>query len=210
MARFYPDATSHVTLRVLWLFGLFTLISNAAFLFGYYLLPEGSLRQGPQTAAGRAIAASPNFVAELLLTLLFNLGIVVVVAVVMNLNKVNGFPVGYLYPFVMGLVAGLIPGTNSFAASDLADFNVREGMALNISIGGLEMLGYICVTAATVKLGLYEYRSWWRWRGEWKAVKTKNLREVRLCRAEVLILALGISLVLVAAIRETMMARGSL
>lgn len=210
MARLYPDETSHVTLRVVWLFGLFTFISNAAFLFGYYLLPEGSLRQGPQTAAGQIVAASPNFAAELLLTLLFNLGIVIAVAIAMNLNRVNGFPVGYLYPCFMGLVAGLIPGTNSFVASDLNDFNVREGMALNISIGGLEMLGYICVLAATVKLGLYEYRSWWRWGGEWKAVKTKDLSEVRLGRAEALTLALGIGLVIIAAIRETMMARGSL
>lgn len=210
MTRFYPDETSHVTLRVLWLYGLFTLISNAAFLFGYYVLPEGSLRQGAATAAGRAVAQAPNFGIELLLTLLLNLGIVVVVAVLMNLNRINGFPLGYLYPFVMGLVAGLIPGTNSFAASNLADYGVREGMALNLSIGNLEMLGYLCVLAATVKLGIYEYRSWWRWSGEWKAVKRMDLRAVRLSRTEIATIAIGFGLVVVAAVRETLMARSGL
>lgn len=80
---------------------------------------------------------------ELLLTLLFNLGFVVMIAIVMNLNRVNGFPFGYVYPVMLGIVAGLIPGTNSFAASDLNDYTAREGMALGLSIGNIEILGYI-------------------------------------------------------------------
>lgn len=208
MGRLYPDETNHVTMRVLWLYGLFTLISNATFLIGYYLLPEGVLRQSPQAAVGRFVAAAPTFTSELLLTLLFNLGLVVVIAVVMNLNRVNGFPVGYLYPLMLGVVSGLIPGTNSFAASNLNDFNVREGLALGISIGNVEMLGYTCVIAATVRFGVYEYRSWWRWGKDWKAVKTKAIREVKLSRAEMVMFVVGVGLVIVAAVRETMMARG--
>jgi hypothetical protein len=210
MARLYPDETIHVAVRVVWLYGVFTLISNATFFIGYYLLPEGVLRQSPQAAVGRVIAAAPTFMSELLLTLVFNLGLVVTIAVVMNLNRVKGFPVGYLFPFILGVVSGLIPGTNSFAASDLNDFNVREGMALGISIGNVEMLGYLCVIAATVRYGVYEYRSWWRWRGEWKAVKTKAISEVKLSRAEIVTFAVGVGLVIVAAVRETMMARDAL
>lgn len=209
MARLYPDETSHVAVKVFWLYGVFTLISNVTFLIGYYLLPEGILRQSPQAAVGRVIAAAPTFMSELLLTLLFNLGLVVTIAVVMNLNRVKGFPVGYLFPFMLGVVSGLIPGTNSFAASDLNDFNVRDGMALGISIGNVEMLGYLCVIAATVRFGVYEYRSWWRWRGEWKPVKTMALREVKLTRAEIVALVVGLGLVIIAAVRETMMARGA-
>jgi hypothetical protein len=186
------------------------LITNAAFLFGYYLLPEGSLRQGPQTAAASVAASADTFGAELVLTLLFNVGVVLTVAVVMNLNRVRGFPVGYLYPVFLGVVSGLIPGTNSFVSSDLADYTVREGMALSLSIGNLEMLGYICVIAATVGVGVYEYRSWWRWGGEWKVTKTKLLREIRLSRAEWAAVVVGIALVGLAAVRETQMARGSL
>jgi hypothetical protein len=79
-------------------------------------------------------------------------------------------------------------------------------MALSLGIGNLEMLGYICVIAATVKLGIYQYRSWWRWTGEWQAVKTGNLRDVRLDRFEVAFLIVGVSLIVFGAYRETLMA----
>lgn len=210
MKRWYPGADDHIALRVLWLYGLYMLISNSLFLVGYYLLPEGSLRSGPQTAAARVVAGAESFPVELTLTLLFNLGIVVVVAVVMNLNRVRGFPVGYLYPVVMGVVSGLIPGTNSFVSSDLADYSVREGMALSLSIGNLEMLGYLCVIAATANIAIYEFKSWWRSGGEYQSVKTKSWRDIRLSRAEWLTVAIGITLVMVAAVRETMLTYGML
>jgi hypothetical protein len=151
-----------------------------------------------------------TFWGELLLTLAFNVGIVVSVAVVMNLNRVRGFPVGYCYPMVMGVISGLIAGTNSFVSSDLADYGVREGMALSLSVGNLEMLGYLCVIAATAGIARYEYRSWWRWRGEWKAVKTGPLKGIRLGRAEWAIAGLGVALVLAAAVRETLLTYGLL
>jgi hypothetical protein len=53
MNRWYPAYDGHLALRVLWLYGLYMLISNAAFLIGYYLLREGIFRSGPLTAAGR-------------------------------------------------------------------------------------------------------------------------------------------------------------
>lgn len=196
--------------RVLWLYGAYMLLNNAAYLVGYYLLPPGLMRNSPQTAAGRAAAAAGSFSQELALTLFFNLGMVALVAVLLNLNQVNGTPTGYVYPLALGLTGGLIAGTNSFAASDLADYTVWEGMALSLSIGNLEMLGYICVIAATVKLGIYQYKSWWRWSGEWKAVKMGRLGAVRFDRYELAFLALGIVLVVLAAYRETRMAWGML
>jgi len=196
--------------RVLWLYGAYMLLNNAAYLVGYYLLPPGLMRNSPQTAAGRAVAAAGSFSQELALTLLFNLGMVALVAVLLNLNQVNGTPTGYVYPLALGLTGGLIAGTNSFAASNLADYTVWEGMALSLSIGNLEMLGYICVIAATVRLGIYQYKSWWRWSGEWKAVKTGKLAEVRFDRYEVAFLVVGIALVVLAAYRETQMAWGML
>lgn len=210
MKRWYPGADAHLALRVLWLYGLYTLVSNAAFLVGYYLLPEGLFRSGPLTASGRAVAGVTTFWGQLLLTLAFNVAVVVSVAVVMNLNRVRGFPVGYLYPLVMGVVSGLIPGTNSFVSSDLADYGVREGMALSLSIGNLEMLGYLCVIAATAGIARYEFRSWWRWRGEWEASRTGPLKEIRLSRAEWVTAGLGIALVVAAAVRETLLAHGLL
>ena len=194
--------------RVLWLYGLYTLISNAMYLLGYYLLPEGFMRGSPATAAGRLVAAAPNFWSEFAMTLLFNLGWVVVLAVILNLNQVRGFPMGYILPISLGITSGLISGTNSFVASDLTQYNAWDGMALGISIGGIEMLSYILVIAATANLGVYQYRSWWRWSGEWKPTKTMNLRDIRLSRPEALCLVAGILLLLFAAYRETLMAMG--
>lgn len=94
MKRWYPGADAHLALRVLWLYGLYTLVSNAAFLVGYYLLPEGLFRSGPLTASGRAVAGVTIFWGQLLLTLAFNVAVVVSVAVVMNVNRVPGGPDG--------------------------------------------------------------------------------------------------------------------
>jgi hypothetical protein len=187
--------------RILWLYGLYMLLSNATYLLGYYLLPEGFMRGSPQVSVAR-LAATGTFWSEFALTLLFNLGLVVVVSVLLNLNQVKGVSLGYIMPISSGIISGLISGTNSFAASDLRQYNAWDGMALGISIGGLEMLAYILVIASTVGLGVYQYRSWW----QWKSTKVMNLRDVRLSRAELLCLIAGILLLFFAAYRETVMA----
>ena len=196
--------------RVLLLYGAYMLLNNSAYLIGYYLLPEGFMRGSPQTAAGRIADAAGSFGTEFALTLVFNLGLAALLAILLNLNQVNGFPTGYVYPLFLGVFGGLVAGTNSFLASNLSQYTVWEGMALSLSIGNLEMLGYICVIAATVKLGIYQYKSWWRWTGKWKAIKVGRLRDVRLDRFEVTFLILGIALVIFAAYRETQMAWGML
>lgn len=192
--------------RVLWLYGLHTILWNVFFLVGYYLLPEGFMRGSPQAAVAELASRPETFWPELGLTLLFNLGMVTALGIVLNFNQVRGVPVGYLIPIVLGIVGGLFVGTNSFVADDLSRYSVREGMALGLTIGGLEMFGYILVIASTVGFGIYQYRSWWRWSGEWKPTKVMNLRDVRLSKRETLSLVIGILLILVGAYRETMMA----
>lgn len=192
--------------RILWLLGTYALLSSVAYLVGYYWLPEGFLQGSPVTTTGQVAAAATSFWGQFGLTLLFNLGWTTVVSVVLNFNQVKGLPAGYLYPLSLAIITGLISGTNSFVASDLTHYNAREGQALALSIGGLEMLGYIFVIAATVKFGVYQYRSWWRWSGEWKPSKVMNLRDVRLTTLEIICLAMGILLVIVGAYRETLMA----
>lgn len=192
--------------RILWLYGLYTLLNNAFFLIGYYWLPEGFMRGSPQTAAGRVVAEAQTFWGQFGLTLLFNLGMVAIVSIVMNFNQVKGVPVGYLYPCFLGITSGLIAGTNSFISSDLTQYTVRDGMALGLSIGNLEMLGYIFVIASTVRFGIYQYRSWWRWDKEYKPVKVMNFRDVRLSAPEIVCLAIGVLLVIIGAYRETLMA----
>ena len=162
------------------------------------------MRGSPQVAVGR-VAVTGVFWSEMALTLFFNLGLVVAIAVLCNLNQVRGFPVGYIIPISLGIFTGLISGTNSFSASDLRQYNAWDGMALGLSIGNLEMLAYILIIASTVAFGVYQYRSWWRWSGEWKATKIMNLRDVRLSRAEVFGLISGVLLLVIAAYRETAM-----
>lgn len=195
--------------RVLVLYGLVSLVSNAAYLAGYYLLPEGWLRGSPSTAAGRA-ASTGSFWSEFGMTLLFNVGIMVTLIVVCNLTRVRGIPVVYLLAVSIAATSGLISGSNSFVASDLTQYNAREGTALALGIGGLEGLGFVLVAVATLPLGIFEYRSWWRWwGGKYKAVRTGRLREVRFTRAELVCLGLALTLLLVAAWRETTMALGT-
>ncbi|MFN8596301.1 MAG: hypothetical protein U0559_08980 [Anaerolineae bacterium] len=186
--------------RALWLYGLYTLLSNAAYLVGYYLLPQGFMRGSPAVAVGR-MATANDFWTEFALTLFFNLGLQVVLGIVLNLNQVKGWPAGYLVPISLGITSGLISGTNSFSASDLTQLNAWTGTALAISIGGFEMLAYLLIIASTVRLGVYQYQSWW----QWKSTKVMSLRDVRLTKAEVLCLTLGVLMLVVAAYRETAM-----
>jgi hypothetical protein len=199
-------STKSLFSRLLWLYGLYALLNNLAFLFGYYFLPEGFMRSSPQVGVGRLVATAESFWMELALTLVLNLGIALL-AVALNLNQVRGFPVGYVLPISLAITGGLIVGTNSFAASDLRQYNAWEGMALGQSIGGLEMLAYILVIAATANLAMYQYRSWWRWGGEWSPRKIKRFRDLKLTKAEVVFLIIAVLLFFFAAFRETMMVK---
>jgi hypothetical protein len=188
--------------RILWLYGLYSLLNFVFFLSGYYLLPEGFMRGSPYSAIGSWVASATSFWGEFALTLLFNLGIVIVVCILTNLQQLKGIPMGYVVLVVLGIVSGLVSGTNSFSASDLKQFNAWDGMALGMSIGGVEMLAYVLVISATANIGLYQYKSLWQWHGE----KIKNLRDIRLSPAELFCLGLGILMLVMAAYRETVMA----
>ncbi len=196
--------------RVLMLYGLYTLLSNAAFLVGYYILPEGFLRGSALTTSGEVVAGQVSFWGQFAMTLLFNIGWMVTLIVLANFNQVRGFPVAYLLPISLGIISGLILGSNSFVSSNVNQYSAREGLALGNSIGGLEMLGYVLIIAATVRLGIYQYRSWWRWSGKWSPIKLMRIRDIRLSRGEWLTIAAGLLLIIVGAYRETLMAFGQL
>lgn len=201
MTSHQPTTNESVFKRIFWLYGLFTLLANAAYLFGYYLLPEGFFRDSPATATGR-LAATGTFWSEFALTLLVNLGMVAVIAVLLNLVQIKRFSLGYLFILLQGVNSYLVSGTNSFVASDLKQFNAWDGMAIGLSIGGIEQLAFILIVASTVSLGIYQFQSWW----QWKPTKAMNLRDVRLSRAELLCLIGGILLLIIAAYREAIMA----
>jgi hypothetical protein len=196
------ESRENVFKRAFWLYGLYSFLNLASFLIGYYLLPEGFMRGSPYTAISSFVASASSFWSELGLTLLFNLGTVFVVCILTNLQQVKKIPVGYVVPVILGIISGLISGTNSFSNSDLKLFNAWDGMALGMSIGGVEMLAYVLVISATANIGLYNYESLLQWNGE----KIKGLRDIRLSVQEVFCLCFGITLIFVAAYRETVMA----
>ena len=202
MTSLSNQPSENVFKRFLWLYGLYSLLNLLSFLTGYYLLPEGFMRGSPYAAIGTFVASANSFWGEFGLTLLFNLGTVFVVCILTNLQQVKRIPVGYIVPVVMGIISGLISGTNSFASSDLKLFNAWDGMALGMSIGGIEMLAYVLVISATANIGVYNYESLSQWNGE----KIKHLRDIKLSSSEIFFLCLGIFLIISAAYRETVMA----
>jgi hypothetical protein len=192
--------------RVILLYGLHAIVFNVFFVFAYYALPEGFMRGGLQMASAEVVTKQPSFWSQFGMTLFFNMGVVTVIIVLCNFNRVKGISVGYLVPVSLAVTGGLVVGTNSFLADDLDRYSsVREAMALGQTIGGLETLGFILVVAATVPLGVYHYRSWWRWSGQWKPKKVMKLRDIRLSRSEAICLVVGVFLLVVAAYRETAM-----
>ena len=191
----------NVWMRVFWLYGLHTFLANIFLALGYYFLPEGILRDSPLTWAANLAAGPETPGGEMALTLFFNLLVMAIIGVGLNLISVKGFPQGYFVPIVLGIISGLFLGTNSFVAMDLADISFRDGMAIGFTIGGLEMLGYIFVIAATVKLGIYQYQNWWQWNE--KVRKVMPLREVRFSKSEIICLVVGVLMILFAAYRES-------
>ena len=202
MTSAVSESKESVFKRAFWLYGLYSFLNLAAFLVGYYLLPEGFLRDSPYTAIGSFVASASSFWSEFGLTLLFNLVTAFVACILTNLQQFKRIPVGYVVPVVLGVLSGLISGTNSFSNSDLKLFNAWDGMALGMSIGGIEMLAYVLIISATANIGLYNYESLLRSNEE----KIKNLRDIRLSLSEIICLCLGIALIVVAAHRETVMA----
>jgi hypothetical protein len=195
----YTD--ENVLKRVLWLYGTHTLLANIFMVIGYYALPAGFLRDTSLTWAGTLAAKPDSAVGEFVVTLIFNLGIMSIVGIGLNLININGFPQGYFVPIFLGIISGLVLGTNSFTAIDLAGIHYQEGAVIGFTIGGLEMLGYVCLVSATVDFGLFRYTNWWQWNE--KPTRVKNLKVVRLAKPEMVCLLIGAALIVIAAYRES-------
>ncbi len=191
-----------VLFRALLLYGVYNLCHNLAFLVGYHLLPPGAMKGAhPAYIIASRVARSTSFWSEFGSTLLVNLLVMGSICTLLNLQRVRTIPLGYLVPVFLGLTTGLFVGTNSLAALDLSGVPFLAGTATGLTIGGAEMLGYVCLIAATSRISIYRRQSWWRW--EEKFVRTRSLRDIRLAGEEFLALFLGIILIVIAGYRET-------
>jgi len=193
----------NVLKRVLWAYGIYIILSLVAFAIGYLLLPEGALRGSAIAIWGEVAAQQTSFWLKFLATIGLNLGIVSLIGIVVNLQRVNGLPAGYVFIFVQGILSGIVAGTNSFVSQVISPYTL-EGWLVALRIGYLEFLGYVCIVAATVGVGLRNYTSWLPWKA--KEIKVKTWRDIRLSRQEIIWLVIGILLILVASYNETVLA----
>ena len=196
----------NVLKRVLWAYGIYVTISLVAFAIGYLLLPEGALRGSAITIWGEVAAQQTSFWLEFLVIIGFNLGIASLIGIVVNLQRVNGLPAGYVFIFVQGILSGIVAGTNSFVSQVISPYTL-EGWLVALRIGYLEFFGYVCIVAATIGVGLRDYTSWLPWKA--KEIKVKSWRDIRLSRQEIIWLVIGILLILLAGYNETVLAFSS-
>jgi len=152
---------------------------------------------------GVIAATQDSLIAQFLTTAVFNLGFVFVLGVGLNLQRVNNFPTGYVFVFSAGIVSGLIAGTNSFASQVISPYTI-EGWIIALRIQHLELLGYTCVVASTIPVGLSDYSSWLPWKA--KESKIHTWTEIRLTRQEIFGVIMGILFILVGAYNETIIA----
>ena len=107
-----------------------------------------------------------------------------------SLFVINRFPAGYLIPFfVFGLYGGLL-GTNSFFIPDPAGPQAPTLNVIWTRSGLREALAYLLVAAALTNVYLWRQPSWWSTRLE----RIRSWRDVRLSRAEILLVIVAIAL----------------
>lgn len=187
--------------RVLLLYGLYTVFSNASLRIGYHFLPEGVLRGHPVVTF---VAQEPDFWLHFSKTLTINLFVAIVLGAGLNLViSKEGIPWGYFLIAVFGVIGGLVVGTNSFM-DDLSQYSVLEGLSKGLSIGELEVLGRIFIIASTAGISIYKDDTSW-YSLHTKFIKLKNFRDIRLSRQEWITLMMGIFLLFIAAYNETVM-----
>lgn len=188
--------------RAAWAYLIYIVLLLAAFGMGYWLLPRGFLRGTPWTAAGEAAAAPSGAAAEFLLTAGLNLAFASLGAA-MNLQRVRGFPAGYLLVFTAGVGSGLVAGTNSFVQQVISPYRL-EGWLVALRVQHVELLGYTLIVASTIAVGLTDFSNWLPWKANEQRIQ--GWREIRLNRSEIGGIAAGIALILLGAYNETVLA----
>jgi len=195
----------NISKRILWVFGIYWVLTLTAFAIGYFLLPEGVFRGSPVVVLGNLVAQHQEFWPVFLRIVFFNLGLVLLVGAALNIQRVRGFPTGYVFIFVQGFMSGIIAGTNSFVSQVISPYTL-DGWLVALRIGHLEFLGYTCIIASTINIGLQNYDSWLPWKA--KAQRIKTWKEIRFTRQEVMGMIIGVIILLIAGYNETILFGG--
>ena len=190
----------NLLIRIIWGYMIYIGLVLTSFAVGYFLLPRGALINTPWTAFGVMAATPESPFAQFLATIGFNLAFVLLLGVGLNLQRVRGFPAGYIFIFSAGVVSGLIAGTNSFASQIISPYTI-EGWLVALRIQHLELLGYTIIVASTISIGLMDYSSWLPWKA--KEIKIQSWSDIRFTRNEIIGIVIGIALILKGGYNET-------
>lgn len=186
--------------RVLWTTILFFVVFFGTVVFGYYLLPEGLLKNENPLQNWET---SGNIYTLTMQIFAYNLISVMIIFLASLFSKKkerdsNYFSVGYTAFFVLIIINGIVLGTWSFSveseAVHLIDriigiFDIMHKAAL------WEIAGQLLVTCAIADISLV--------RSSGKNVERRKFKSIRLTRAEKVTFVLGILIMVLGALVES-------
>ncbi len=181
--------------RFIWVWILSFSIFFLAWIAGYLILPQGTLR-GKLPGTG-LLGEDIDVLSTFLKILLFNFLIGGIVFSLCNLFRVGDVPLGYVAIWLDILVFGLLKGTNSFIypyETILASFIgfLRTGL--------WEFSAYILMTCSTVNFAIYRQESWL----SGKVTRIKQWQDVKLSRTEKGTYVIGVAILAFSAFLESL------
>lgn len=192
VARVFSGGLTHanpaVRAGVGWAIGVAVLLS--AWSLSYRWLPEGVV--GWSLASQLPLDALREETPLTAGILAWNLVVGGIAVFVASFFRVGRIPLAYVAPWAWFALYGVALGTNSFA---ITTPGARLAPQLDIAwshIGLRELSAYLLAAAALADRHLWQQRSWW----DWRVSRVRSWAELRLTRAEGLLL--GGALVLLA------------
>lgn len=200
--KFIHDKLGSPTLkvRILWAVIVLMTLFFTCTAFSYYFLPEGLLKgknplQNWETSKNVAVSTLQIFGFNLISVL------VIIGAGMFGQKKTyhkNYLSIGYVAFFSLACLNGIVLGTWSFSVESvsvplLARF--LRTFDLVHRAGLWEMLGQLLITCATAHISIILTNG--------KNTVTKNIRSIRLPKPEQMVVALGLALMIIGAVVES-------
>lgn len=200
--KFIHDKLGSASLkeRIIWAVVLFLTLFFTCVVLGYYFLPEGILKgknplQNWETSKNVAVSTLQIFSFNLISVL------VIIAAGLFGQKKTyhkNFLSIGYVAFFSLICLNGIVLGTWSFSVESISvPLFARFLRTFDIArrAGLWEMLGQLLIACATAHISIILTNG--------KSTDTKNIRSIHLLKSEQLVFALGVGLMIVGAVVES-------
>jgi len=136
-----------IIIRFISLFVIGAILFTAVWSLSYHLLPEGIMQGKTGSAIIVGSDAAPTMLEEWGTIVMYNLGVLVLIALINLIRYLDRIPLGYITPLGMIAMYAVFLGTNSFSIP------MAEPMAPTLAVlgrgGPYEMTAYILVAVAT-------------------------------------------------------------